>query len=189
MQLKNFTDIPNATLHRMIDFVDPGLAKNVRVVCKSSRCISHGVSKRQKKEVVVWIPNNKSYPYFRDHDHNYRWIKSDSAFPIDQNVDTVLREQEFHNTQYKLIKHKKTKTGYISCLILNKEEDILMLLAHELRPQWQRRRPPKNEWAYGCQGNKIKFAVERDASVYDMKKLREWRRLASPKQVYPEVPW
>jgi hypothetical protein len=184
LRLKNFSDTPDATIHRMIDFVDPGLAKDVRVVVRNSQVNSHGFSRAKTKEIVVYMPKHQTYPYYLDMSHSFKWIKSEEC----NDTDIALKEQQFNNRPYKLIKYRR-KTGYLPSLLLTKEEDMIMILAHELRHQWQRRRPPKTQWAWGCQGNKTKFAVERDASVYELKKIREWRRIHNPQEMYPEFPW
>ena len=88
----------------------------------------------------------------------------------------MLEQKEFDIDKglnmYKLIKRpKKTRPIRTSGLLLSKDEETVYLLGHELRHQWQRRRPPKTQWAYGCQGKrKTKFAVEMDASAYDGRK-------------------
>jgi hypothetical protein len=55
VKLKNYTEIPDATLHRMIDFCDPGLAKDVKVICRPSRKDARGVSYIKKKAVMIHI--------------------------------------------------------------------------------------------------------------------------------------
>ena len=155
----------------MIDFVDPGLAKDVRVVCKPSDTESHGFSRNNTKEVVVWIPRYDSYPNYRDHRNVLEWIK------VEQDSDGIVLEQKEFDVghgpaMYKLIERpKKTRPIRQSGLVLSKDEQTIYILAHELRHQWQHRRPPRNQWAYGCQGKrKTKFAVEMDASAYDGRK-------------------
>jgi hypothetical protein len=190
VKLKNHTDTSDAELHRMIAFVDPGLAKDVRVICKPSDTESHGFSRTNTKEVVVYIPRYAKYPYFLDHANVLEWIK------VDQSSDGIVLEQKEFDVghgpaMYKLIQRpKKTRPIRTSGLLLSKDEETVYILGHELRHQWQHRRPPRNQWAYGCQGKrKTKFAVEMDASVFGWKKVREWRRLVAPKQVYPAEPW
>jgi hypothetical protein len=189
MKLKNFSDVPDATLHRMIEFVDPGLAKDVRVICKPSDTDSHGFSRRKTKEVVAYIPRYAKYPYFLDHENVLEWIK------VEQDSDgIVLEHKEFDvgygPAMYKLIQRpKKTRPIRTSGILLSKDEETIFLLGHELRHQWQRRRPSKTEWAYDCQGKRTKFSVERDACVHGWKKVREWRRIHSPREVYPAEPW
>jgi hypothetical protein len=125
----------------------------------------------------------------------YKWFKVEDKDKIDESKSTIVKQITSYDStgtqaqgDWLLTKHKK-RTGYLPTIILTLEEDIIQYLSHELRHQWHRRKPSKSLWAWGCQNKRTKFSVERDASAYDKKKVREWRRLACPKEVYPECLW
>lgn len=61
--------------------------------------------------------------------------------------------------------------GYISTRILTKMEDIVYVIAHELRHLWQSK-VKKGRRVWGARGQ----YSERDADAYAIKKLREYRR-------------
>ena len=61
--------------------------------------------------------------------------------------------------------------GYIPFIILNKIEDVLYVIAHELRHIWQ----SKIKKGYRVWGARGQFS-ERDADAYAIRKVREYRR-------------
>jgi hypothetical protein len=61
--------------------------------------------------------------------------------------------------------------GYLSYLLLSRTEDVLLVLAHELRHLWQRKHP-KGWRVWGARGQ---FS-ERDADAYGIRKVREYRK-------------
>ena len=104
----------------------------------------------------------------------------------------MLKELKNHNTgrgeiaDWKLVEYEIRNPYRISHLVLSEEEDIVSVIAHELRHQWQYSRPLKSQWSYGCQKRTSNYTSEQDASIYSIRKLREWRALHQPKQVYPD---
>ena len=72
-------------------------------------------------------------------------------------------------------KHYPYKTydgkGYIPTIILNKVEDIIHVIAHELRHLWQ----SKVKRGYRVWGARGQFS-ERDADAYAIRKVREYRK-------------
>src|SRR5215207_5039678 len=71
--------------------------------------------------------------------------------------------------------------GYVSCLILSREEALVHVLAHEFRHYWQYHHPGKRGKVWGARG----LTSERDADAYAIRKLREWRRMHAV-DIYPE---
>lgn len=67
----------------------------------------------------------------------------------------------------------KGGNGYIPHITLSREEDLLYVLAHELRHLWQKAHP-KGWRIWGSRGQ---FS-ERDADAYAIKKVREYRKQA-----------
>jgi len=68
--------------------------------------------------------------------------------------------------------------GYIPTIILNKLEDIVYVIAHELRHLWQ----SKVKKGYRVWGARGQFS-ERDADAYAIRKVREFRRLQNESQI------
>lgn len=61
--------------------------------------------------------------------------------------------------------------GYLSHLVLSREELLVSVMAHELRHQWQTKHP--RGWrVHGARGQ----YSERDADAYAIRKVREWRK-------------
>lgn len=71
--------------------------------------------------------------------------------------------------------------GYLPCLLLNRMELLVHLLAHELRHAWQSRHSKGKVW--GARGR----YSERDADAYAICKVRGWRK-KQPIQLV-EIAW
>ena len=117
-----------------------------------------------RKEIGIEIhPDGKerhSYPYVND-------------FSIAVGYHITKR---IGNWVYK-VKHLR-KTGYLPHLILSKEEDILHVIAHELRHQWQDTRRSKSLWYYNTNTKKrTKKGDKTDADAYAITTVRRWRKL------------
>ena len=103
-----------------------------------------------------------------------------------------IKELKNHNTgreiaDWKLVKYEIRNPYRISHLVLSEEEDIISVIAHELRHQWQFSKPLKSQWSYGCQKKTSNYTSEQDASIYSIRKQREWRRLHhQPTHIYPD---
>lgn len=118
------------------------------------------------KNVDVAVRNTGYLHWGRSYSSNYVAVfvcKHDKLFPWYHEV--------FPN-------HKKR--GYLSQKwILDREEALVGILAHELRHQWQH-----NHKGHRCFGCRKKGSSERDADAYAIKKIREWRK----RQERPTVP-
>jgi hypothetical protein len=129
--------------------------------------------------IVRVSPNEKGYPYRT----NYRSTKCEKTEYQKINEKTGETETWYRK---KYVDNPGGSTGgYINCLILNKDEAIINLMAHEFRDFWQVNHRTRRRKVWGSRGK----MSDRDADAYAIRKMREWRRLVSPKQVYPEVPW
>jgi hypothetical protein len=183
MRLRNISDVPDSKLMEIIEFVDPGLAKDVKVVCRRSYGPAHGFSEVVRKEVTCYLPveGRMKYPHYVNSDIRVKYVPSYYE-KWDEEKDIWRTWKRWMKIQVK----GKRKSGYMSGLYLSRDEYIVHLIAHELRHQWQRRRPPKSEWAWGCQGKRTKFAIERDADAYQTRKVREWRRIHNTVQAFPD---
>jgi len=66
---------------------------------------------------------------------------------------------------------KTAATGaYIPFIVMSREENVLYILAHELRHLWQ----SKIKKGWRVWGSRGQFS-ERDADAYAIRKVREWR--------------
>ena len=61
--------------------------------------------------------------------------------------------------------------GYIPYISLDQDEELVNVIAHELRHLWQ----AKVKTGHRVWGSRGRFS-ERDASCYAFKKMREWRK-------------
>lgn len=152
MKLINKCDgFSDKELHKIIDFVDPGVSKNTKVYTYASRTSPAGFSfYRPKREIEVDIPTQLKFPWF--------W--------------------------------NKMSKSRVDILLLSLEEMVVFIIAHELRHQWQYRRPPVGEWSYGCRHPKKRRSHhhhELDADHYAVKKLRQWRKQYQPREIYRDV--
>lgn len=64
----------------------------------------------------------------------------------------------------------KQQGGYLSSLLLSREEALLHLIAHELRHIWQIDHTKGKVW--GARGR----MSERDCDAFAIRKVREWRK-------------
>jgi hypothetical protein len=65
----------------------------------------------------------------------------------------------------------KARGGYLTHLELNQEEELVHILAHELRHLWQAKHP-KGWRVFGARG---KYS-ERDADAFAIRQVRAWRK-------------
>ena len=62
--------------------------------------------------------------------------------------------------------------GYLPALFLSRDEEVLCVIAHELRHLWQ----AKHQKGWRVWGARGQFS-ERDADAYAIRKVREWRKI------------
>lgn len=187
MRLINRSDVQDEKIREIFEFCSGELGINaMKIVVEKRSTIMRGYdgySFNGKKEIHIIIKDDKfdkqTYPYFRDYSKrrlnytkdNYRYSEELKKWVPKPGYVEVLRD-----------------TGYLPHLILSKEEKLVSIMAHELRHQWQKKRRPRSEWAYGSNNGKhTRVGVEIDASAYDIRKTREWRRMHAV-DIYREQP-
>jgi hypothetical protein len=159
----NKSDIPDKKLQTIMQHCQT--VEGVEVNVKNGR--HHGLSYNAKKKIDVVIPKQNTYPWF------YQWGKLVES-----------RYEKWDEEEQRFVSWKKTKfiptlknPLRLPCLLLDKDEEIVDIMAHEYRHQWQKTRPLKKDWVYGARKNSNRPAQERDAGAYAKRKVREWRKL------------
>jgi hypothetical protein len=142
-------------------------------------CYYNGTVYSGRPTIIVNLSRNTNgYPFMKN--YRYRIERQEWQEPnkkTGQMETWVWRKHVDDPTQH-------TK-GYINHLELNREESLVYTLAHEFRHFWQSNHKGKRGKVWGAKGK----ISERDASAYGIRKMREWRTLVSPKQIFREVPW
>jgi hypothetical protein len=186
MRLVNKSKLPNKDIIEMIDFCARPLGiKTMTVKVYPTMYIDgdYGWSDPYKKEVSIAVGEKRTYPYLhreeekRIIDSRDRWEK----VIMDDNV-SYWRKKPDYVDKYREIPHR-------TMLFLNYEEWMIHIIAHELRHQWQRKIRPMKEYTYTVRhlGSKSYFRRERDADVFAMTMVRQWRK-SHALQVYHEQP-
>lgn len=172
MRLKNVTIIPKEKIKQYVEFCKPFPLTGVKVFVRYARKGSHGYALIRSKEICIYIKQ-----------------KTEGHYPVVWN--NVMKTKRIA-LRYDLYNEEKTKwetrerwkrvstgkrTGYIKHLALSREEELIQIIAHELRHLWQYKRRPKCLWAWGTRGKRTNAALETDADAYGIRKMREWRRL------------
>jgi hypothetical protein len=191
MKIRNTTNIANQRLQEMIKFCNPGVSKRVHGIFAQSNDYAHGYASITDRSIKIWIPKKQAYPYLWDFNHRFRWVEVGSDEEKHFSDAVVIKELKNHDTDrsisdWKLLQYEVRNPYRVSHMVLSKEEDIISVLAHELRHQWQYSKPFKALWSYGCQKKTSHYTRERDASIYSITKLREWRRRNTPTHIYPD---
>ena len=141
MRLTNNTDFPDKRIREIIKFVRPNGISNFDVMIKNSRiCLYRG-----------------------------RCYYNGSSFHRTTNPFIVVRITKDEGC-FPLYRTTKKGTGYISSLLLSREEAIIHVIAHELQHLWQAK-VKRGHRVWGARGQ---FS-ERDADRYAIRKTREWR--------------
>jgi hypothetical protein len=193
MKIRNTTNIADKRLQEMIEFCDPGVSKRVHAIFAHSNDCARGYAAKKDRSIKVWVPKKQTYPYLWDFNHNLIWVKvgSDEEKRFSDGRAVVIKELKNHNSgrsisDWKLLQYEIRNPYRVSHMVLSKEEDMISVIAHELRHQWQYSKPLKSQWSYGCQKKSSHYTRERDASIYSITKLREWRRRNTPTEIYPD---
>jgi len=150
----------------MIEFCDPGVSKRVKAIFAHSTDHAHGYATRKDRTIKVWIPKKQSYPYLWDFNHNSKWVKVGSDEEKRFSNAVVIKELKNHNTgrevaDWKLFRYEIRNPYRVSHLVLSADEDMISVIAHELRHQWQYSKPLKSQWAYGCRKKNSHYTRER----------------------------
>jgi hypothetical protein len=190
--LQNTTDFTNEKIREIIDFVKPNNLPtskfDVRVTGLSDGTFTgYAIPSRERPVIVLRIGRNeKKFPHYRDYTPKVRrpWRKVILYFEK-FNEKTRQYETWHESMPYQSIKDMEKKIsygGYISKLILCREEALVSIAAHELRHLWHKNHPGKRGKVWGARG---KYS-ERDADAYAIRKQRKWRKIHAPTEVYPE---
>lgn len=91
-----------------------------------------------------------------------------SSYHYSNNAFVVVSIQKT-NSGYPMLWHERK--GYLRHISFSREEDLLFVLAHELRHLWQKEHPR----GYRVWGARGQFS-ERDADAYAIRKVREFRK-------------
>jgi hypothetical protein len=163
MRLRNTSGLPDQLVREVIRFVRPAGISKFDIMVKRSDKVFGGMSYSQGSGyhmtadpfVTVRVGDAEKFPFF---------VRGDRADHPGGAVTTY-----FDGRPAKVSK-PQTK-GYLTVgWLFGRTEALVMVMAHELRHQWQRTHSRGRVW--GARG---KFS-ERDADAYAIRMLRAWRR-------------
>ena len=190
MKLQNTTNITDERLRQIIEFVKPNHLPtstfDIRVTNSSTlysgAIYPDGYHRSDRPHIIVRITKNENeFPHMED---NTRTTKA-VVEKYQKYNDKKGRFETWRRVIYEKLpksQHKKVG-GYIDSLILTREEALVHTLAHELRHLWQKNHhKTKRGKVWGARGH----YSDRDADAYAIRKMREWRRRNTPKQVFPD---
>jgi hypothetical protein len=209
MAYENITDFPSERIMQMLHFVAPkgflemdGEILITNRIQKGKRagtfCASAG--ERNLPQVVAMVPHKMlRYPHRRKFnkratvtlhydtydEQNKQWVDKIYSYYTCSLVKPLKR----NGLIVSLVKGKNGKDrikngkGYLSMTFLSAEEELVHTLAHEFRHMWQWYYP-KRKRVWGARGQ----YSERDADAYAHRKLREWRAIWGPKDIF-EMGW
>ena len=162
-QLINTSDFSDDLIREVIEFCMPEGVNGVKIVVKSGSGYSHSWPDRKKIEILIPKQGELRFPCVNHPRKRSRWIK-------------VYYSYDGHDYCHSE-RVEYTSTLRLPTLLLSRTELLVELIAHELRHQWQRRRPLKSQWTYGNRGRTTKTTEEHDCCQYAMMKVRQWRKL------------
>jgi len=215
MKLKNTTNIPDKTIRQYIDFVKPNNLPthnlDVKVTNSSSQFCGKFYSSIKRvqgrriyyrPEIIARITNNENeFPlidsdegapptriiklYYEEYSEKrgmWQTWRIWHRIPITKPYIARVNKENHKEKNGKHYKPKKSSGGYIPSLMLSREEAFIHVLAHEFRHFWQLNHKGKKGKVWGARG----LFSDRDADSYAIRKVREWRRLHSPREIYPD---
>ena len=163
MRLKNTSGLPDALVREVIRFVRPGGISNFDVMVKRSDKAFGGMSYAEGSSyhwtarpfVTVRIGPDKKFPFYVRGD---RMDRPGGAVTV------------YSDGRPPRVSKPQTK-GYLTIgWITSRVEALVLVMAHELRHQWQATHSRGRVW-----GSRGKYS-ERDADAYALGMLRAWRR-------------
>ena len=160
MKLKNYTDIPDAVIRRIIDFVRPSGVNGFDV--RVSNMASAG-----------WPGRGTAYVDGSAYHSNGNWFVVVSLAP----------RKHFPSSP----KSIDRRPGYLPLpWFVSREEAAVYYLAHEIRHLQQAKTPARKlrDRVWGTRG---RFS-ERDACAYAIRKVRQWRKLDKPAAAIEPAP-
>jgi hypothetical protein len=179
LKLSNTTDFPDERIREIIKLCKPrNLVSNkftVRITNSSGG--SHGKIFIGRLHILVRLNKRdcECYPIYVDRSPQTRRPYRRIALYFEEpNEKTGQWETWYVSGYINSIKEKEkliTSGGYISQLILSREESLISVIAHELRHLWQVNRKYGKVW-----GSRGQFS-DRDADYYAINRMRAWRRL------------
>lgn len=165
MRLKNYTNISDEKIRRIIKFVRPNGISNFDMKIGNSQsgigggrayCYGSPTHDRVVPFVIVNVTKNEhAFPYFIRY-------KSQRRSKLKLNPQSGKLES---------ISYNSGTGGYIDHILLSREEAVVDIIAHELRHLWQVR-VKRGYRVWGARGQ----LSERDADAFAIRKTREWRR-------------
>jgi hypothetical protein len=183
MRLQNTTDFPIDRIREIIKFCAPSnlITRKFTVRVTNSSSGSHGKIFTQKLHILVRLNNNEStYPLYIDRSPRLRRPYRRVVLYYAQTNKKTGKWETWHVSGYiTSIKDKEKLTssgGYISQLVLSREESLISVIAHELRHLWQ-----VDHKKCRVRGSRGRFS-DRDADYYAIGKMRAWRRLHNQPQ-------
>lgn len=168
--VKNHTDVYDHKIIEYIEFCKPFEITKLKVIVHKAREHPHGLSNKSKKQIDIWmVSENKIYPQIRDYGEIIKKIKLfyDVYNKTKKKWQTMMA---YHNVP------SGKRNGYLPILLLDQNEDLIHIIAHELRHQWQFRKPLKSQYVYAARMKKSNYSYETDCDAYAIRKIREWRR-------------
>ena len=188
--LKNTTDIPDQKIWEIIEFTRPAGVRsefsirvtnsNKNIFCgKFYRTVNTRTKSEALKVVVRVTKDENKFPFYSD---------NTPQRPVRLYFERQGKRTGKYQTWYAKryipdLKKRKNTGGYINCLLLSREEAVILVMAHELRHLWQmdhrrRRRITegrRGEEGAGVWGSRGQYS-NRDADAYGIRKVREWRK-------------
>ena len=190
--LKNTTDIPDQKIWEIIKFTQPVDVRsdfsvrvtnsNKNMFCGKFYRSVHTRTKIEALKVIVRVTKDENkFPFYSD---------NTPQRPVRLYFERLGKRTGKYQTWYATryipdLKKRKNTGGYINCLLLSREEAVILVMAHELRHLWQmdhrRKRRIKRElgegveWAAAVWGSRGQYS-NRDADAYAIRKVREWRK-------------
>lgn len=187
--LKNTTDIPDQKIWKIIEFTRPAGVRsefsvrvtnsNKNIFCGKFYRTVHTRTKSEGLKVIVRVTKDENkFPFYSD---------NTPQRPVRLYFERLGKRTGKYQTWYAKryipdLKKRKNTGGYINCLLLSREEAVILVMAHELRHLWQmdhRRRRGIKEGeggeGVGVWGSRGQYS-NRDADAYAIRKVREWRK-------------
>jgi hypothetical protein len=185
IRLRNTTDIPDQKIREIIRFTQAASTEldnfsvnvtnsNKNVFCGSFYNIINTKTNLQTPKIIVRITKNENkFPFYSNNIPE----KPIKLFFEKLGKRTGKYQRWYAKRYVPDLKKRKNTGGYINCLLLSREEAVILVMAHELRHLWQ-----MNHYTRGSQGKEGRVwgskgqYSNRDADAYAIRKIREWRR-------------
>lgn len=158
MRLVNYTPVETELLRKIIRFARPSGIGNFDITFKNAGA-HRGFS---------------GYCYHHGSVYHCESIRSQGKARGWSPLITIKIPRDGEIAYPHITDFSKSHGGYLRSVQFTKNEDIVHLVAHELRHLWQAK-VPRGRRVWGARGQ---FS-ERDADAYAIRKVREWRRLST----------